>query len=60
LQELGFKDAAIDSEGNVMALQSERRPRRSSGSRRISTRVPEGTDVSVKKGRRHPGAGHRR
>jgi tripeptide aminopeptidase len=49
-QELGFKDAAIDSEGNVMAL------RKGSGGGRpklvvsahLDTVFPEGTDVSVK------------
>jgi tripeptide aminopeptidase len=48
--ELGFKDAAIDSEGNVMAL------RKGSGGGRpklvvsahLDTVFPEGTDVSVK------------
>jgi tripeptide aminopeptidase len=50
LQELGFRDAAIDSEGNVMAL------RKGSGGGRpklvvsahLDTVFPEGTDVSVK------------
>jgi tripeptide aminopeptidase len=49
-QELGFKDASIDSEGNVMAL------RKGSGGGRpklvvsahLDTVFPEGTDVSVK------------
>src|ERR1700738_3481251 len=49
-QELGFKDAAIDSEGNVMAL------RKGSGAGRpklvvsahLDTVFPEGTDVTVK------------
>jgi len=50
LQELGFKDAAIDSEGNVIAL------RKGSGGGRpklvvsahLDTVFPEGTDVTVK------------
>src|SRR6202171_5695082 len=50
LGELGFKDASIDSEGNVMAL------RKGSGGGRpklvvsahLDTVFPEGTDVSVK------------
>src|SRR6267154_1189536 len=50
MQELGFKDAAIDSEGNVIAL------RRGTGGGRpklvvsahLDTVFPEGTDVSVK------------
>ncbi len=50
LQELGFEDASIDSEGNVMAL------RKGSGGGRpklvvsahLDTVFPEGTDVSVK------------
>src|SRR5207245_1095441 len=48
-QELGFKDAAIDSEGNVIGL------RRGSGgapklvvSAHLDTVFPEGTDVTVK------------
>jgi tripeptide aminopeptidase len=48
--ELGFKDAAIDSEGNVIALR-----RRSGGGRpklvvsaHLDTVFPEGTDVTVK------------
>ena len=49
-QELGFKDAAIDSEGNVIAL------RKGSGGGRpklvvsahLDTVFPEGTDVAVK------------
>jgi tripeptide aminopeptidase len=49
-QELGFKDASIDSEGNVIAL------RKGSGGGRpklvvsahLDTVFPEGTDVSVK------------
>ena len=49
-QELGFKDAAIDSEGNVIAL------RKGSGGGRpklvvtahLDTVFPEGTDVTVK------------
>jgi tripeptide aminopeptidase len=49
-QELGFKDAAIDTEGNVIAL------RRGSGGGRpklvvsahLDTVFPEGTDVAVK------------
>jgi len=50
MQELGFKDASIDSEGNVIAL------RKGSGGGRpklvvsahLDTVFPEGTDVSVK------------
>ncbi len=50
MQELGFKDAAIDSEGNVIAL------RKGSGSGRpklvvsahLDTVFPESTDVTVK------------
>ena len=50
MQELGFKDAAIDSEGNVIAL------RKGSGGGRpklvvsahLDTVFPEGTDVTVK------------
>jgi acetylornithine deacetylase/succinyl-diaminopimelate desuccinylase-like protein len=50
MQELGFKDASIDSEGNVIAL------RKGSGSGRpklvvsahLDTVFPEGTDVAVK------------
>ena len=50
LQELGFKDAAIDAEGNVLVL------RKGSGGGRpklvvsahLDTVFPEGTDVSVK------------
>jgi acetylornithine deacetylase/succinyl-diaminopimelate desuccinylase-like protein len=50
MQELGFKDAAIDSEGNVIAL------RRGTGGGRpklvvsahLDTVFPEGTDVTVK------------
>lgn len=50
MQELGFKDASIDAEGNVMAL------RRGSGGGRprlvvsahLDTVFPEGTDVTVK------------
>jgi acetylornithine deacetylase/succinyl-diaminopimelate desuccinylase-like protein len=50
MQELGFKDASIDSEGNVIAL------RRGSGagkpklvvSAHLDTVFPEGTDVTVK------------
>ena len=48
-QELGFKDAAIDTEGNVIAL------RKGSGGRpklvvsaHLDTVFPEGTDVTVK------------
>jgi len=48
-QELGFKDAAIDAEGNVIAL------RKGSGGRpklvvsaHLDTVFPEGTDVTVK------------
>ena len=49
MQELGFKDASIDTEGNVIAL------RRGSGGRprlvvsaHLDTVFPEGTDVTVK------------
>src|SRR6478735_131098 len=50
MQELGFKDAAIDAEGNVIAL------RKGSGGGRpklvvsahLDTVFPEGTDVTVK------------
>src|SRR5215831_3851269 len=50
MQELGFKDASIDSEGNVIAL------RKGSGGGRpklvvsahLDTVFPEGTDVTVK------------
>src|SRR5882762_2236053 len=50
MQELGFKDAAVDSEGNVIAL------RKGSGGGRpklvvsahLDTVFPEGTDVTVK------------
>ena len=50
MQELGFKDAAIDAEGNVIAL------RKGTGSGRpklvlsahLDTVFPEGTDVTVK------------
>jgi len=50
MQELGFKDAAIDSEGNVIA------PRKGTGGGRpklvvsahLDTVFPEGTDVTVK------------
>ena len=50
MQELGFKDAAIDSEGNVIAL------RKGSGGGRpklvvsahLDTVFPEGTDVTIK------------
>jgi acetylornithine deacetylase/succinyl-diaminopimelate desuccinylase-like protein len=50
MQELGFKDASIDAEGNVIAL------RRGTGGRRpklaiaahLDTVFPEGTDVTVK------------
>src|SRR5258708_2272427 len=50
MQELGFKDAAVDSEGNVIAL------RKGSGGGRpklvvsahLDTVFPEGTDVAVK------------
>ncbi len=62
-QELGFKEASIDAEGNVIAL------RKGSGGGRpklvvsahLDTVFPEGTDVTVKeKGRRHSRAGYRR
>src|SRR5437660_2770072 len=51
MQELGFKDASIDAEGNVIAL------RKGSGGGRpklvvsahLDTVFPEGTDVTVKK-----------
>src|SRR3954453_12579082 len=50
MQELGFKDASIDSEGNVIALRKG-----SSGGRpklvvsaHLDTVFPEGTDVTVK------------
>src|SRR6266404_9232570 len=62
LQELGFKDAAIDTEGNVIALRKG-----SSGGRpklvvsaHLDTVFPEGTDVAVKEGDgavRAPGIG---
>jgi tripeptide aminopeptidase len=62
MQELGFKDAAIDSEGNVIAL------RKGSGGGRpklvvsahLDTVFPEGTDVTVKESdgvARAPGIG---
>src|SRR6266436_2614125 len=62
MQELGFKDAAIDGEGNVIAL------RKGSGGGRpklvvsahLDTVFPEGTDVAVKEGDgavRAPGIG---
>src|SRR5882724_9535315 len=48
-QELGFKDASIDSEGNVIGLRkgSGGRPRLVV-SAHLDTVFPEGTDVSVK------------
>src|SRR5882724_3125571 len=61
-QELGFKDAAIDTEGNVIALRKG-----SSGGRpklvvsaHLDTVFPEGTDVTVKENEgaaRAPGIG---
>src|SRR6186997_1800640 len=50
MQELGFKDAAIDAEGNVIALRKGRgggRPRLVV-SAHLDTVFPEGTDVTVK------------
>ncbi|HKH03467.1 MAG TPA: M20/M25/M40 family metallo-hydrolase [Bradyrhizobium sp.] len=50
MQELGFKDASIDSEGNVIALRKGRgggRPKLVV-SAHLDTVFPEGTDVSVK------------
>src|SRR4051812_19017216 len=50
MQELGFKDAAIDAEGNVIALRKGTgggRPRLVV-SAHLDTVFPEGTDVSVK------------
>ena len=63
MQELGFKDASIDTEGNVVAL------RKGSGGGRpklvvsahLDTVFPEGTDVTVKeKDGAHSGSRHRR
>jgi tripeptide aminopeptidase len=63
MQEIGFKDATIDAEGNVIAL------RKGTGGGRpklvvsahLDTVFPEGTDVTVKgKGRRDRRARHRR
>ena len=62
-QELGFKDASIDSEGNVIALaQGQRRRQAEAGGvgasrHRVSRRHRR---VGEGEGRRHPGAGHRR
>jgi tripeptide aminopeptidase len=50
MQELGFKDAAIDAEGNVIALRKGAgggRPKLMV-SAHLDTVFPEGTDVSVK------------
>src|SRR5688572_6318420 len=50
MQELGFKDAAIDAEGNVIALRKgsgDGRPRLVV-SAHLDTVFPEGTDVTVK------------
>ena len=50
MQELGFKDAAIDAEGNVIALRKGTgggRPRLVV-SAHLDTVFPEGTDVTVK------------
>jgi tripeptide aminopeptidase len=50
MQELGFKDASIDAEGNVIALRKGTgggRPRLVV-SAHLDTVFPEGTDVTVK------------
>jgi len=50
MQELGFKDASIDGEGNVIALRKGTGGGRSRlvVSAHLDTVFPEGTDVSVK------------
>jgi acetylornithine deacetylase/succinyl-diaminopimelate desuccinylase-like protein len=50
MQELGFKDAAIDSEGNVIALRKGTAGGRPKlvVSAHLDTVFPEGTDVTVK------------
>ena len=49
MRELGFKDAAIDSEGNVIATRkgTQARPKLVV-SAHLDTVFPEGTDVTVK------------
>src|SRR5215475_2053500 len=50
MQELGFKDASIDAEGNVIALRRGTgggRPRLAVAAH-LDTVFPEGTDVTVK------------
>src|SRR5712671_3547733 len=62
-QELGFKDAAIDSEGNVIGLRKGQRRRQAEAGgvgasrHRVSRRHRR---IGQRERRRHPGARHRR